>query len=219
VLVAIACSLIVMVDEFRRPQKMWIMNVVWPLTTLFGSAAWLFAYYRWGRSAAHDGHAQQAPFPVQVAKGTNHCGAGCALGDLTAEWLGVIWPGLALWLGWRSLFAEKTFAIWIADFILAFLFGVVFQYFTIKPMRNLSPAQGLLAALKADAASISAWQVGMYGLMAVIQFGWYRHSFGAVARVATPEFWFAMQLAMLAGFLTSYPINGLLLRKGWKEAM
>ena len=34
-----------------------------------------------------------------------------------------------------------------------------------------------------------------------------------------PEFWFAMQLAMLAGFVTSYPVNWLLIRIGWKERM
>jgi len=147
------------------------------------------------------------------------CGAGCTLGDLIAEWGSVVFPVVATWFGWHTLFREKTFAIWIPDFILAFLLGVVFQYFTIKPMRNLSPKDGLIAALKADAASISAWQLGMYGLMAAIQFGWYRHSFGASAPVASPEFWFAMQLAMLAGFATSYPVNWWLLRWGLKEAM
>ena len=218
-LLAIACALIVACDEFKRPQKMWIMNVVWPVTTLFGSALWLVAYYRWGRAPAPNEHRLQAPFPVQVGKGTSHCGAGCALGDLTAEWLGVVWPSFAIWFGWHSLFKEKTFAIWIPDFILAFLFGIAFQYFTIQPMRNISRTQALVAALKADFASITAWQVGMYGLMAALQFGWYRHSFGTIAPVPSPEFWFAMQLAMLAGFLTSYPVNWWLLKNRWKEAM
>lgn len=35
------CALIICVDEMRRPQKMWIMNLVWPLTSLFGSLLWL----------------------------------------------------------------------------------------------------------------------------------------------------------------------------------
>ncbi len=61
--------------------------------------------------------------------------------------------------------------------------------------------------------------MGMYGLMAVIQFGWYAHAFGGIAPVSSVEFWFAMQLAMLAGFVTSYPVNWWLVRKGWEEAM
>ncbi|HJT79714.1 MAG TPA: DUF4396 domain-containing protein [Chthoniobacterales bacterium] len=34
-----------------------------------------------------------------------------------------------------------------------------------------------------------------------------------------PLFWFMMQIAMLAGFLTSYPVNWWLLRAGIKEKM
>ena len=32
-------------------------------------------------------------------------------------------------------------------------------------------------------------------------------------------FWFMMQIAMLAGFVTSYPVNWWLLRSGVKEKM
>jgi len=212
------CAIFVLIDEIRHPQKMWIMNLVWPLTALFGSLLWLAAYWRWGR-AKRETREIKPPFPVAVLKGASHCGAGCMLGDLVAEWLVVAHPVIAVWFGWHSLFREKTFAVWIPDFILAFLLGIGFQYFTIKPMRNLSVGKGLLAALKADIASITAWQVGMYGVMAVLQFGWYRNAFGGIAPVAGPEFWFAMQIAMLAGFATSYPVNWILLRIGWKESM
>jgi hypothetical protein len=214
------CAVAIVADEGRRPQKMWIMNLVWPLTALFGSVLWAAAYYAWGRSSStgHEGKAEQ-PFPAMVLKGTSHCGAGCTLGDIIAEWAAFLFPILAVWLGWHTVFAEKTFAVWVADFIVAFLLGVVFQYFTIKPMRDLSPWGGLLAALKADVASITAWQVGMYGLMAVIQFFWYLPAYGGIAKVASPEFWFAMQLAMLGGFATSYPVNWWLIRSGVKEAM
>ncbi|MHA6720217.1 DUF4396 domain-containing protein [Sphingomonas sp. RS6] len=154
-----------------------------------------------------------------VLKGASHCGAGCTLGDIIAEWAAFAVPAIAIWFGWQSLFAEKLFAVWIVDFLLAFLIGVGFQHFTIKPTRDLSPGQGIIAALKADIASITAWQVGMYGLMAVIQFAWFKPAYGGIADVATPEFWFAMQLAMLAGFATSYPVNWRLIRAGLKERM
>jgi hypothetical protein len=35
----------------------------------------------------------------------------------------------------------------------------------------------------------------------------------------TPEFWFMMQIAMLCGFATAYPMNWLLTRTGVKEKM
>jgi Domain of unknown function (DUF4396) len=64
---------------------------------------------------------------------------------------------------------EKMFAVWILDFVLAFVFGIAFQYFTIKPMRNLSVRDGLVEALKADTLTVTGWQIGMYGLMAFAQ--------------------------------------------------
>jgi len=56
-------------------------------------------------------------------------------------------------------------------------------------------------------------------LMGLIQFAWFKPDYGGVAEVATPEFWFAMQVAMLAGFCTAYPTNWWLIRKGVKEEM
>ncbi len=213
------CAFIIACDEVRRPQTMWIMNLVWPLTALFGSLLWLAAYYAWGRAPAPHDERKDLPFPIMVGKGASHCGAGCTLGDLIAEWLAVAFPVIAVWFGWKSLFADKIFAIWVLDFILAFAIGVALQYFTIKPMRDLSVGGGIIAALKADIASISAWQVGMYGAMAIMQFGWFAPAYGGVAEVTTPIFWFAMQIAMLAGFVTAYPVNWWLIRAGWKERM
>jgi hypothetical protein len=95
----------------------------------------------------------------------------------------------------------------------------VFQYFAIVPMRGLSFGKGVVAAVKADTLSLTAWQVGMYGGMAMMQFALFKPHYGHIAPVYTPEFRFAMQLAMLAGFATAYPVNWWLVRSGIKEAM
>lgn len=226
---AFGCAALIAWDETRRRQHMWIMNLVWPLTALFESVLWLAFYWRWGRGMRpedmdrmkREGGEMGAgtPMPIAVAKGASHCGAGCTLGDIVAEWLAFGFPAIAVALGWGTLFPEKTFAVWVLDYVIAFGFGVAFQYFTIKPARNLSVKAGILAALKADAASITSWQVGMYGVMAVAQFAWFRPLYGGLAKVDTPEFWFAMQLAMIGGFCTSYPVNWLLIRAGLKEKM
>ncbi|MFP3707993.1 DUF4396 domain-containing protein [Paraburkholderia sp. SIMBA_009] len=214
------CAVAIIVDEIRYPQKMRIMNLVWPLTALFGTVLWLAAYLGWGRNGADAVTKKDAqPFAAMVMKGTSHCGAGCTLGDIVVEWSVFAFPALAVMFGWHTVFNEKTFAVWIPDFIVAFLVGIVFQYFTIKPMRGLSVGAGVLAAVKADVASITAWQVGMYGMMAIIQFRWFKPVYGGIAGVASPEFWFAMQLAMLAGFATSYPVNWWLISAGVKEKM
>ena len=225
------CALIIAVDEVRHPQHMWIMNVVWPVTALFGSVWIIWQYFTYGRLATHERahHAMQhdqpmpnkklTPFPIAVANGALHCGSGCTLGDICAEWLVFLVPALAIWFGWGSLFDAKMPAVWIVDYIFAYAFGIVFQYFTIAPMRDLSLGQGIIAAIKADTLSLTAWQVGMYGFMAIANFVIFKGVLGVELAPNMAEFWFMMQIAMICGFITAYPVNWWLIRSGLKEKM
>jgi hypothetical protein len=111
------------------------------------------------------------------------------------------------------------YAVWVLDFVFAYALGIVFQYYAIVPMRGLSPGEGVVAAVKADTASLIAWQVGMYGFMAFAQFYLFPYLVGQRAPVNSAEFWAAMQVAMVAGFMTSYPVNWALVRSGLKERM
>ncbi|MGH1569804.1 DUF4396 domain-containing protein [Methylobacterium sp. P31] len=230
-LLGAACSLLLSVQVIRHPQHMAVMNVVWPVSALFGTLAVVWAYFRYGRLATMEAqhHAKahgekppnrtETPFPAMVAKGALHCGSGCMLGDVAAEWLAFLVPAVAVWLGWHSLFSEKMYAVWVLDFVFAYALGIVFQYYAIVPMRGLSPCKGLMAAVKADTASLIAWQVGMYGFMAFAQFYLFPRLAGHRAPVNSVEFWFAMQLAMVAGFATAYPVNWWLVGSGIKERM
>jgi len=199
-------------------QHMWIMNIVWPLTALYSGVLGLWAYFRVGRLSSEAAHraAQQRdeeppgkskPFWQAAALGATHCGSGCTLGDLISEWFVVLVP--------IALFGRHLFGTWALDYLAAFALGIAFQYFTIKPMRQLSVGAGLKAALKADTASLTAWQVGMYGWMAIAIFVLFGHELPKTS----PVFWFMMQIGMVAGFVTSYPVNWLLIRKGIKERM
>ena len=229
--VGFACFAVIALDEYRHAQHMWIMNVVWPVVALFGSVVWLWAYFAYGRLATRENmqaakergedppSMKQTPFAMMVFKGTSHCGSGCTLGDIVAEWLLVAAPVIAIWLGWKSIFPEKIFADWVADYILALLFGIAFQYFTIKPMRNLSVGEGIFQAIKADVLSLTAWQMGMYGFMALAHFWIFASILGVKLEVASVEFWFMMQIAMWCGFATSYPVNWWLIESGIKEKM
>jgi hypothetical protein len=230
-LLGLFCALMVAIDVTRHHQHMFIMNIVWPVTALFAGPLALWGYFTYGRLATHrmmksamekdetPPSKRLTPFPAMVAKGAAHCGSGCTLGDICAEWLAFAVPGIAVWFGWHSIFAEKMFAVWILDFVLAFLFGIVFQYMTIVPMRGLSFGEGIVAAVKADTLSLTAWQIGMYGFMAIAQFYIFRTLLGTRLEVNSVEFWFMMQIAMLCGFVTSYPVNWWLIRSGIKEKM
>ena len=54
----------------------------------------------------------------------------------------------------------------------------------------------------------------LYGL-----YTWGIYPFGLNLEVPTPEFLFAIQLAMLAGFVTSYPANWWLVKVGAQDRM
>ncbi len=210
--VGIASSAWVVVDVARRPRGMAVMNVVWPVVALFAGPV----------SIALDRHASHLKDPprwVSIAKGCAHCGAGCTLGDLAAEWLAFAVPGVLVAFGWPGLFGDRTYAVWALDLAFAFVIGIAFQYFAIAPMRDLGPAEGLVAAIKADTLSLASWQIGMYAFMAFAKFWLFRRVLGTDLNVDRPEFWFMMQLAMGCGFATSFPVNAWLISTGIKEAM
>ena len=216
--VAGLCALTIAADLVFHPQKMWIMNIVWPVTALYAGPLALLTYLKAGRPSARQSvttaeekgeknPGMQKPFWLTVAVGATHCDSGCALGDLVAEWFTFAVP--------LVIFGSKVFGGWVIDYICAYLLGIVFQYFSIKPMKDLSPGQGVWAAIKADTLSLTAWQIGMYGWMAIVTF----IIFGHEIEKTTPVFWFMMQIAMLCGFCTAYPVNWWLIRTGIKEAM
>ena len=230
-LLGAACAVLIGADLRRHKQHMWIMNVVWPVTALFGTLWIVWQYFTYGRLAEH-AKAKAAmnrgkempskaltPFPIIVGNGALHCGSGCTLGDIVAEWLVFLVPTIAVWFGYQSLFGDKIFAVWIVDYLFAYAFGIVFQYFTIAPMRKLGFAAGIWAAVKADTLSLTAWQVGMYGFMAFAYFYLFGFLLGIKLTVDTAEFWFMMQIAMICGFITAYPVNWWLIRAGIKEKM
>jgi hypothetical protein len=222
---AFLCALWIAADETRRPQKMGVMNVVWPISALYFSVLAVWAYFRWGppktkeamerkekKPAGHDsGTGQQGdstPKASQVAVGTSHCGAGCTIADVVCEF-GIAAAGI-------TLIGSVLWAEYAIDFAAAWAVGIVFQYFSIKPMRNLSAGEGIVAAIKADTLSIIAFQAGMYGWMAFVYFVFFP---GPHLTPFDPRYWLMMQIGMICGFATSYPMNWWLIRAGLKEAM
>lgn len=213
-------------DVKKNPPKMTVMAIVWPLTALFGSVVWLLAYEKWGKvktsntlSMSDAMKQHDKPMAVSVFIGTCHCGAGCSLADLIIEWLLYFFPSLYVVGGYLTIFSHKLFAGFVLAFILALCIGVSFQYFAIVPMKHLTKREGIIAAIKADTLSLSCWQIGMYATVAYCQLVLFPHYFGGEIPPTTPVFWVMMQLAMLVGFCTAYPMNWWLIKKGIKEKM
>ncbi|HTU34727.1 MAG TPA: DUF4396 domain-containing protein [Candidatus Acidoferrum sp.] len=231
-----ASAVFIILDEIRRPQQMIIMSFVWPVTALYFGPVALCGYLKSGLKMTKlqmqqmesevraeldaerkpDGATicaprrlyERKPSVEQTAVGVSHCGAGCTLGDIGAEW----------WVCVTGLqFAGGVFQTRILlDFLLAWAFGVFFQYFTIAPMRGLSFGKGIVQAIRVDTLSIVAFQIGMSAWMALTYFILFPRP---PLRPDEAVFWFMMQIAMIVGFVASYPANRFLLSTGWKEKM
>lgn len=144
-----------------------------------------------------------------VVLSTLHCGAGCTLADIVGEWFLYFVP---VAIG-GSLIAGS----WVLDYILALVFGIGFQYAAIRGMEPRTPrAEIVRRAAKADILSLTAWQAGMYGWMAVVIFA---INGGTPLPRTTFGFWFMMQIAMACGFLIALPVNVLLIKFGIKKGM
>ena len=214
----LACGLGLLVHTLFRPQRMWIMGLVWPITGLYMGP---FAVYMYRRSLPllekrpmsdqmkeiQERFKDAPPTMFQNAIAVFHCGAGCTLGDIAAE---SAVPTLGL------IFAGEFGSKLVLDFVFAYVLGIAFQFFTIAPMRGLSFGKGLVAAAKADTISIMLFEIGMFGWMAITYFLLFPapHLDPGMA-----VFWFMMQIAMIVGFFTAIPANAWLIRKGWKEKM
>ncbi|MGI5149342.1 DUF4396 domain-containing protein [Plantactinospora sp. CA-294935] len=214
--VGFASALVILIDIFflGYRQKMWIMNLVYPITALYWGPVSVWFYFRHGRRSAKPLVSRQGlPDPDKLprwnvlSKAISHCGAGCTLGDIGAEWLVY---SFALTIGGKALYADFPL-----DFALAWLLGIVFQYFTIVPMRSIGRVRGIWAAIKADTLSIIAFQLGLFLGMWIYQ----EIIFAPGLPKTTATYWMMMQLSMILGFFTAWPVNAWLVRAEWKERM
>lgn len=227
-------ALVIVADELLpgRRQHMAVMNVVHPITALYLGPVWLWAYFRYGRKGSVGSMhteverlAREGADPGElrrqaessssrdlstwhVASASSHCGAGCTLGDIVGEWI-------IFATGW-TIAGVTLYAELILDFVLAWSFGIVFQYFTIVPMRrNLSRLEGLWLAIRADTLSILSFQLGLFGWMALSA----KVIWQPPLPIDSSAHWWMMQVGMILGYLTTWPVNRWLIQKGWKEKM
>jgi hypothetical protein len=237
--VAALCALVISLDVLLgHRQPMAVMNVVWPITALYFGLVGLLAYWKLGRAPLRARQGQMAlpmemakaqhemampmdremapsppaarsaekPFWQRVFVSDSHCGAGCTLGDILGEWI--------IFLFAITLFGQMLWSEYLLDFLLAYLLGILFQFWAIVPMRRLAFRAGLWASIKADTISLTFFEIGLFGWMAISHFLLFPRLLPN-----NPAYWFMMQIGMMLGFLTSYPVNWALVRAGIKEAM
>lgn len=245
IILSLISAVIIMWNLTRDKQSMKIMNAVWILTGLWGGPLGLIIYFWFGRETGikmkmgekaemqmrmetgigmktvpqMDMNMNMAMTPdnmtmprrpmwQSITISTLHCGAGCTLADILGEWFLYF---AAISIGGSLLLGSVVF-----DYFLALMIGIYFQYSAIRSMNKLPKKQILIKAIKADILSLTAWQIGMYGFMAIALFVLFPK--GQLSKTSW-LFWFMMQIAMLAGFIVAYPVNILLIKYGIKKTM
>ena len=215
-----ASALVIVVDilVLGNRQHMAIMDLAFPLTALYMGPIALWAYFARGRRMSrkrmhmHGGqiHGNEPRDSLwQVSLSDSHCGAGCVLGDIGGEW--------AVWAtGWMIGSTATLGPEYILDLPLAWTFGILFQYFVIAPIRGqVGQLAPLGDAIRSDTLSVLSFEVGLFGWMALVQEVIWQPSLP----IDSSSWWFMMQVGMLIGFVTSWPVNRWLLRHGIKEPM
>lgn len=215
--VGFASALVIAADIvlLRNHQHMAIMNLVFPLTALYMGPIALWLYLARGRRMSlKQMQAKPAERDArdswwQVSLSDTHCGAGCALGDIGGEWL--VWA-----TAWTIGSTADLGPEYILDLPLAWIFGILFQYFAIAPLRGqVGELAPLGDAIKSDTLSVLSFEVGLFGWMALSHYLIWQPSLP----IDSSSHWFMMQVGMTLGFLTSWPVNRWLLRNGVKEPM
>lgn len=200
IVAALASAASILWDIIREQRALMpVMKWVWPITALYLGPFAIWTY----RSLGLAPKSEDEPFWRYVFKGVTHCGGGCTLGDIVGEWA-------VFWIGWTI----AGVALW-PEPIVDFALGIMFQYFAIAPMRHLGVRAGIVAALKADTLSLTAFEVGLFAWMALSSFVFFQHNL----HPDHPVSWFMMQVGMTIGFATSFPMNWWLIKQGIKEKM
>jgi hypothetical protein len=213
VILGLGTAAAIAVDLTRHPQPMKIMNAVWPITGLYLPVAgwWLYADMAVRKSMdmpvdmSLSRHSNK-PFWKSVFVSTTHCAAGCVIGD-------IIGAPIVFWTGW-TLFGSRLYAEFFVLFVLAYIFGIAFQYLPIRAMRGIPRKEALIEAIKADTLALTAFEIGLFAWMAFVYF-----HFAPRPEMTSPVYWFMMQIGMVIGFIASYPPNWYLVKWGIKPGM
>ena len=150
-------------------------------------------------------HSLNRPTWATVMIDVFHCGFGCVLDDVVGEWLvygtGASINGSGLWV------------CLLVDYAFALLFGDFFQYFSIAPMSSDYSPRSLMRAIKADFLSLTAFEIGLFGLMVVFQVGIWDYQI----MTNTWLYRWMMQMGMGIGSMRAFPVNWWLITRKIKE--
>ncbi|MFJ5158168.1 DUF4396 domain-containing protein [Pantoea sp. NPDC088449] len=203
-------ALMILKDLFRHPHPVAVMNIIWPLTGLYMPFIGWLAWWYLGRKPSHQLKIALL-IPRKMQKTTNWqtifistslTAAACIFGDMMTIPIVTLLKHFAI-----------TPALWmqaIICVIVSLFIGLLFQFLAIRQREKHSFYSALLIALKTEVFPVLIYQLGIFFFMALaLKF--------VLAQQINPlliVFWFMLQLAIMIGFLFSWPANHFLIKRG-----
>jgi len=208
-------ALMILKDLFRHSHPVAVMNIIWPLTGLYMPFIGWLAWWHLGRRPSWQMKlALLTPQKIRGISGwqtifisTSLSAAACIFGDIMTI------PIITL----LKHFAINP-AIWMQALIcigISLLMGLLFQFLAIRQHEKHSFSRALLLALKSEIFPLLIYQLGIFIFMALaLKF--------VLQQQVNPllgAFWFMLQLAMMIGFIFSWPANHFLIKRGLNPAV
>jgi len=198
-----AMALLFVIADIRNTPESGILKLAFVIVTAFTGPIGAFLYVLGCREPLPGLHEEYVRARWRQALGSSmHCVAGDGIGILTAAVIG----------GFLTL--PKTVDL-VFEYVLGFLFGwSIFQALFMRDMAGGSYARSLKTTFLPELLSMNCLMAGMIPVMVI-----------SMANVAgshhpqSPAFWFIMCMALLTGFVASYPMNWWLVAHHLKHGM
>lgn len=208
-------ALMILKDLFRHPHPVSVMNIIWPLTGLYMPfIGWIAWWYLGRKPSQQQKLALLAPQKIRgnaswqtIFISTSLSAAACIFGDIMTI------PIVTL----LKQFAINP-ALWmqaIICLIVSLFMGLLFQFLAIRQREQHSFGRALLLALKTEIFPLVTYQFGIFIFMALAL----KFVLNEQANPLLVVFWFMLQLAIMTGFLFSWPANHFLIKRGLNPAV
>jgi len=201
---ALASTLWVALDQFRRNPEPTVMRWGFILVTLYGGPLALLVYVladKEPRPGTHERFVE--PLWKQGVGSTVHCIAGDSTGIILAA---VVTASLGLPM-WLDL---------IVEYVSGFAFGLfIFQALFMKDMMGGSYLENVRRSVLPEFISMNFMMAGMAPTMSLLMMGRDMRAMDPLQLL----FWGVMSLGVIVGFLVAYPANVWMVAQGIKHGL
>lgn len=205
VVLAVVSAAAILADVYlrghRQPSR--AMELVWPITALYLGPLALWAYARWGRTAADTARASRID-PAGSGAPTVTFGLPGGAASVLAHLVGV---PLVAFTGW-TIAGLDMWAMIAVIAVVALVLLFFFEYSSrAAASAGLRAGRTVGTAAIVAAVTILAFDIGMVGWMVVLYLG------SLMPPVSQVSFVFLMQVGVVIGLMTAYPVVSGLARR------